>query len=214
MGKQVGGLFANWYGKVGNVVGRIRQNRTIVSIYQPNVANPRSDAQVDQRAKFSALAAVLSDVSNFLKYGFHDLDGYKTGNYYSAAIGYNMKVPDIFDGVSPNYDVDLTKLIVSQGNVDLPWSPSASAEGNNIVVTWSDNSGIGDAKADDKIMLLAYNKAKRQSVFNPEVADRSERNATLTCPTAWSGDTLEVYLAVIRKVGECSMSTHLSSVIV
>lgn len=213
MGKQVGGLFANWYGKVGNVVGRIRQNRTIVSIYQPNVANPRSDAQVDQRAKFSALASVLSAVSGFLKYGFHDLDGYKTGNYYSAAIGYNMKLQGIFTGTSPDYEVDLSKLIVSQGNVDLPYSPMASAEGNNIVATWSDNSGIGNANADDKIMLLAYNDAKKQSIFNPEVADRSERNAQITCPTGWSGDTVEVYLAVIRKVGECSMSTHLAAVV-
>lgn len=213
MGKQIGGMFANWYGKVGNVVGRIRQNRTIVSIYQPNVANPRSDAQVDQRAKFSALAAVLSHVSNFLKYGFHDLDGYKTGNYYSAAIGYNLKVQSIFTGTSPNYDVDLTKLVVSQGNVDLPWGATATAEGNNLVVTWSDNTGIGNALAADKIMILAYNPAKEQSIYNPAAADRSERNATMALPTAWSGDTVDVYLAVMRKVGECSMSSHLSVVI-
>ena len=53
MGKQYGGMFANWYGKIGNVVGRIRQGRTIVAIYQPNVSNPRTDAQIAQRERFS-----------------------------------------------------------------------------------------------------------------------------------------------------------------
>lgn len=211
MGKQVGGLFANWYGKVGNVVGRIRQNRTIVSIYQPNVANPRSDAQVDQRSKFSLLAAALSHCSGFLKYGFHDLDGYKTGNYYSAAIGYNMKLDGVFTGVAPDYELDYGKIVMSQGNVDLPYSPSASAEGATVTFTWSDNSGMGNALASDKIAVLAYNPTKGQSVYNPELADRSERNGTLALPTAWVGDTVMVYLAVFRKLGECSMSTEVGA---
>ena len=69
MAKQFGGAFANYYGKVGNVIARIRQGRTILSIYQPNVHNPRTEAQVAQRTDFGLITKFLSPLSQILKYG-------------------------------------------------------------------------------------------------------------------------------------------------
>lgn len=211
MGKQYGGMFANWYGKVGNVVGRIRQGRTIVSIYQPNVSNPRTDAQIAQRARFTALAKPLAAMSGFLKVGFHNLDGYKTGNYYSAAIGYNMRIPNIFTEQGDNVEVDLTKLAVSNGNIDLPYSPSATADGTILSITWADNSGMGDALATDNVMVLAYNDMKNMCVYNTALAERAERNATLSLPSAWTGDNVNVWIAMRRGDLIVGNSQHLAT---
>lgn len=210
MAKQYGGVFANWYGRVGNVVGRIRQGRTIMSIYQPNVANPKTPAQLAQREKFSLLAEFLSAVSGFLSVGFHNLDGYETGNYYSAAIGYNMKRDSVFVGQYPNTTLDNTKIMISNGNVDLPYQPSATADGTTLALTWADNSGMGNALASDKVMICAYDKDKKQSVFSVDLADRNERNGQLALPSAWSGDTIDVYLAMYRDRGVCSDSAHIA----
>lgn len=211
MGKQYGGMFANWYGKVGNVVGRIRQGRTIVSIYQPNVSNPRTDAQIAQRARFTALAKPLAAMSGFLKVGFHNLDGYKTGNYYSAAIGYNMRIPNIFDEQGSEVEVDLSKLAVSNGNIDLPYSPSATADGTTLSMTWADNSGMGNALATDNVMVLAYNAIKNVSMFNTAIAERAERNATMQLPSAWTGDNVNVWIAMRRGDLIVGNSTHLAT---
>lgn len=210
MAKQYGGIFANWYGRVGNVVGRIRQGRTIMSIYQPNVANPRTPAQLAQREKFSLLADFLSAVSGFLSVGFHNLDGYETGNYYSSAIGYNMKRDNVFVGQYPSTELDLTKVMISNGKVDLPYTPQCTADGTTLNLTWADNSGMGDAVASDKVMVCAYNDDKKQSVFSLDVADRSERHGELALPTAWTGDTVNVYMAMYRDRGVCSDSYHLA----
>lgn len=210
MGKQYGGVFSNWYGRVGNVVGRIRQGRTVMSIYQPNVANPKTPAQLAQREKFTLLAKFLSCVSGFLSVGFHNLDGYETGNYYSAAIGYNMKRANVFTGQYPNTVLDNTNVMLSNGNVDLPYSPSVTADGETLAVTWADNSGLGDALASDQVMICAYNKDKEQAVWNLELADRNERNGQMTLPSAWSGDTVDVYMAMYRERGVCSNSVHLA----
>lgn len=210
MGKQYGGLFANWYGKVGNVVGRIRQGRTIVSIYQPNVSNPKTDAQIAQRERFTLLAKPLAVVSGFLKVGFHNLDGYQTGNYYSAAIGYNMRIPDIFDEVGNVTTLDLTKMSVSNGSIDLPYTPQVTADGTTLSITWADNSGMGDAQASDEVMILAYNPDKNACAYNTAIAQRSERNASLALPAIWSGDTVHVYMAMRRGEYIVSNSTHLA----
>lgn len=214
MGKSFAGVFANWSGKVGNVVGRIRQGRTIMSIYQPQVHNPKTDSQELAREKFRLLSKFIGSITGFVKVSFRNLDGYKTGTPNSAAIGYNFKAdPTPFVTDTPGeVELDYTKCKVSQGSVDLPYSPSASAEGNSVTITWSDNSGMGNAQATDQIMVLVYNPAKNQCVYNTKIADRSERNATLALPTAWSGDTVNCWLAVQNpKTLACSDSTHLAA---
>lgn len=214
MGKNVGGVFSNWWGKVGNVVGRIRQGRTIMSIYQPQVHNPKTQAQLEQRSKFSIVTEFMSSVLGFIKSGFGKLDGYTYGTPYSAAVGYNMKkVTGVISGTYPNFEINLSKVVVAQGSVDLPYSPSATASDDTLSVTWADNSGMGNAVADDKVMLLAYNDSKKQSVFNIAAGERADRNASMQLPTAWTGDNVDVWLAMRRQSsGECSMSTHLASI--
>lgn len=58
------GITGGLSGKMGSAVFRQRHGKTVVTQYQPAVANPNSDGQVVQRAKFklvSQLAAVLND---------------------------------------------------------------------------------------------------------------------------------------------------------
>lgn len=52
---------SNWRGRCGGQVYRVRGGEQIVAAYQPNVANPRTDAQLQQRAKM-ALAGKLSSI--------------------------------------------------------------------------------------------------------------------------------------------------------
>jgi hypothetical protein len=42
---------------------------------------------------------------------------------------------------------------------------SPNAEGN-IVFTWTDNTGTGTARADDKVVLAAYFTALRQIIYS------------------------------------------------
>lgn len=210
MGKQFGGVFANWNGKVGNVVGRDVQGRTVLAIYQPNVRNPRTPAQVAQRNDFSLLSKAMSSVTEFLRYGFHYLDGYKTGNYYSSAVGYNIK-RNVFTGSGDQREVLYSNLILSLGKIDLPYSPNAIVEGVTLMLTWSDNSGLGNAEATDKVMVCAWNMNTGLSVINTEVAERAERNATLTLPTNWTGDNVAVFIAMRRGEFECSDSRYIDS---
>ena len=212
MGKSVNGIFANWWGRTGNIVGRIRQGRTILSIYQPNVANPQTAGQMEQRAQFSLLIKALSYMSGAVKVGFKHLDGYKTGTALSAAVGYNFKHNNPFSGTyGTDLELDFSKVQLSQGSVDNPYSPSATADGTTLSLTWADNSGMGNADATDKVVVVAYNDTKKQSVVNTALAERADRNGTMTLPTAWTGDNVDVWLFMCRNNSVCSNSTHLAT---
>lgn len=212
MGIQFGGPFANWSKKVGNVVGRIRQGRTILAIYQPNVFNPRTPLQIAARGKFAALTRYLSSIAPAIKVGYHDLDGYKTGNPFSAAVGYNYKLDGITStSATGDVSVDASKVIVSLGKVDLPLSPSFNAEGGQVTISYADNSGHGDALASDYICVVVHNDTKSEGAYYPNVATRAERNAVIAMPTSWSGDTLHIWVFVYRDSANISTSAYLGS---
>lgn len=214
MGKSMQGIHGNWWGRVGNIVGRMSQGRTIYSIYQPNVHNPKTAAQVTARTKFGLVTHFLAGASAYIAKGFHGLDGYKYGNPYSAAVGYNCKINNIIiHNQQTNTDmVDYTLAVLSEGSVDLPYSPNATADGTTLSLTWADNSGMGNAETDDKVMVAVYNPTKNQWIFNTSLAERNERNGTFALPTAWTGDTVNVWMSMYRESNnEASKSSFLAS---
>lgn len=69
---KLNGIFGTGSGKTGNAVFATSAGKQIVRTYQPKVANPNTEAQVAQRAKFkliSQLAAALAPVIMIPKKG-------------------------------------------------------------------------------------------------------------------------------------------------
>lgn len=212
MGKEYQGVFGNWSGKVGNVVGRIREGRTVLAIYQPIVTNPQTDAQQSARMKFRLLSKFFSSILSATQVGFRKLDGYKMGSAYSSAVGYNLKKsPSVFSGTYPNISLLYNVVQIAEGTVELPFNPSGSIDSGSAQVSWSDNSGLGNAKADDKMCFCMYNPAKNQAIY-VEQGIRSDRNASFAVPTAWTGDAAETYMFCVRpETLEASNSFYLGS---
>lgn len=211
MGKSSQGVFGHWSGKVGNVVGRVRQGQNIYAIYQPNVANPRTASQMATRNKFTLITKFGSQVLAALQVGFADLDGYKHGTPLSSFIGYNLKNPNVIVDNQGVLELQYSYVMLSQGSVELPLSPSATLDSNTVNVTWTDNSGTGKAEETDKAYLCVYNPAKKSALF-AYVAARSARNGSMTLPAAWNGDSVEAWFFMSKADGKpCSPSTYLGS---
>lgn len=215
MGKEYQGVFGNWSGKVGNVVGRIREGRTVLAIYQPIVSNPQTVGQQTARMKFKILSKFFSTCLSAVQVGFRNRDGYKMGSAYSSAVGFNLKKsPSAITGTYPNLSQAYNNTQVSEGTVELPFNPSASIDSGTAQVSWSDNSGLGNADANDKICFLMYNPAKDQAIY-VEQGIRSDRNASFAVPTAWTGDAAETYMFCMRPTTlEASNSFYLGSLTV
>ncbi len=71
-------------------------------------------------------------------------------------------------------------MLISKG--PLPSAENASALVNtegNILFNWTDNSATGTAKANDKVILVAYFPADRQIIYTLNAATRIDCDAVL-----------------------------------
>ena len=182
------GVFGNFRGKVGNVVGRVRQGRNVYAIYQPVVNNPQTADQMATRSNFTLLSKFMSKCITAVRIGFKYLDGYKYGSAYSSAVGYNLKI----NGIINSGAIDFTKVVMSEGALDALLNLTEQNDSGTITLTWTDTTGLGNAKADDIVYVVAYNKDLGVCIVDNS-AERGDRNATVTCPTPWAGNTVEFW---------------------
>ena len=198
-------------GRFGDIVGRTGKNgEYIISRYQRNVNQPNTQAQLEWRKKAKV---AFQGLAPFAQVAFLTLRRVANSNgrtYWQELIKKNYA--EAVAGTYPNYEINLSKLVISDGPVDLPYSPSATCDGTTLTVTWADNSGMGNAAADDRIGIVAYNDAKRQLVFQDSVGERADRNASMTLPTAWTGDNVDIWIYLHNNKLEFSPSTHLASI--
>lgn len=208
MGKINKGILGGFSGKVGTVVGAFWKGIAYMRSLAGSIHNPKTTKQTQQRMKFAMLSTFLSHILGVLKVGFKNKAVQMTE--MDAAFKHNF--PNVIGGSYPTYSLLYDKVEISSGKLDNPYSPNAVVESNTVTVSWTDNSGIGIALATDEAIVLAHNSVKSQAVHTIAGGKRSERQATLTLPSAWSGDSIDVWFAMRNPdTGECSTSLYLGN---
>ena len=84
----------------------------------------------------------------------------------------------------------------------VPGDASVEAAAGKLTFTWTDNSGNGNAAADDVAMVLAFNKVKAEAVYDLEAGTRADGTAELTLPGSWGDEALAVYLSFRSAQGQ------------
>lgn len=207
MGVSQQGVYGNWHQKTGNVVARQVQGRTIYSIYQPKVHNPRTDAQETVRMKFKLLSLLGIRLRPALAVLFANLDGYEHGTWLSSFVGFNYKYDNnaadaqkLFTGAYPNIRMNMQYLQLSPATGYLPILKNASAdpEGTSINITWTDDSadGTGSALSDKASFICINNSQRAQFAFIDNMIRRSQ-STSLSLPPSWAGQSCFLY-AVVR----------------
>lgn len=89
---------SQWRGRTGGQVYRVRAGEQIVTAYQPSVSNPRTDAQLQQRAKL-ALAGKLSSI--LLDEMIYGLASSRTDRRAALLSNITSKATAILDPLAP-----------------------------------------------------------------------------------------------------------------
>lgn len=113
---KLNGVFGKGTGKVGNSVWAVSGGVQIVRPYNPNVTNPRTDAQVAQRAKLklmSQLAAVLAPGIAFKKKGLVSA----RNQFVSANIG---NVTFVSGAEENSAQINMSRIDLTGGSRSLP----------------------------------------------------------------------------------------------
>jgi len=212
MGKISQGILGGFSGKVGNVIGGSWKGIDYMRVKPASVANPRTEAQVDQRSRFSTVLQFLQPISGFLKVGFRNYAVKMT--QFNSAMSYNVKNAII--GVYPDYVIDLDNVLISRGGLSGALNPTVSSPAvGQVQFNWVDNSTDVNTKATDKAMVLVYNPDKNEAVYITEGAARSTESQNLTVPNLYSGDTVHAFIAFISEDSkEIANSKFVGSVVV
>lgn len=212
MGKISQGVLGGFSGKVGNVVGGTWKGIDYMRIKPANVTNPRTEGQVDQRSKFSTVLRFLQPMTDFLRVGFKLYANKMT--QFNAAMSYNLN--NSITGAYPNFMVDYANALVTRGNLSGAANGAASSpSAGDVQITWDDNSGSGSAQATDKALIVLLNTTRQEAVFTTAGPARSAGTETISVPSEYTGEDVEVFLGFISEDGsKVANSSYLGSVTV
>ena len=114
---------------------------------------------------------------------------------------------------SADYSIDLSKVLVSRGNLTGAANAQATSANGVVTLTWDDNSGSGTATQTDKALIVVLNPTRAESVFDAGGNQRVTGTEDISVPADWTGENVEVFLGFITADGkEVANSIYLGSV--
>lgn len=186
------GILGGFSGKVGTVIGSSWKGIDYMRSRATSYSNARTEAQLDQRARFSVMGKFLRPLIPFLRIGFKNQAIKMSG--FNAAMSYNLE--NAITGVYPAYEINYAQVLVSQGMLAEAFNPAAvSTTAGEIAFSWEDNSENGDALATDKVVLVVYNPAKKRAITLRGGNTRLSGNQIINVPASFSGDEVQCYIS-------------------
>lgn len=199
MAKLDQGILGAFSGKVGHVVGMENGGENYMRAWKSRIKNPKTDAQLAQRAKFDLMQSFVNEIANMLEVGF----GGRSVKMkpVNAAMSYNIKHAVV--GEYPDYEIDFPNVKVSTGRLRPPVNARVSVSPGQLKFTCDDNTGENNAYADDIIIALAYDKDAKESysctLTSPGRRHEDPPNLLINIPAHAAGHRMETYMAFYSK---------------
>lgn len=178
MGRIPDGILGGLVGKVGPISGYYRNGTNIIrtaSRKKDNIMTVKRAAQQQKMKACNVFTKAFSGTGFFNK---------TFPAYGSRGSGYNRATSALMNlaitGTYPLISLSYPQTLISKGPLPAVEGATVTRNGDgNLLFTWVDNTGAGTAKANDKVVLLAYFPAQKQAVFSIGEATRADGRALL-----------------------------------
>ena len=179
--------FGKISGRHGSAVAAIvKKGKNVLKVFTAPF-NPKSVKQVAVRTKFKFVIDTLLCMDKLFMITFHGL-----GEFHHAV---SLALKYAVTGTSPNYSIDYTKLIMSQGNVSVASQlTAAKTTGTSVKVGWVSSLLPTTALATDNVNLIFLNEAKKQVVLLKNCALRTVDTIEVELPAEWTGSNLHSWI--------------------
>jgi len=199
MGKFYNGVLGTMTGKVGGVVGRTWKGINTVAAYQPNVSNPRTNLQVAQRAKMTAITLFASQINTSIIKPLWD-------RFAKGMSGYNAFIQNNIPFVSDLGVIDLSKLEISKGKMVAPVINDTSYNGGKWNIEWDPAIADSYSMPTDKAYILITSGDAKKVTISAGIVQRSEGQISIPSDVA-DDDEGYIYLAFKRADGTIVSNT-------
>ena len=185
--------------KLGNAVGRKWRTLDVLSAYNGRPRNPRTTAQQNNRLHFGVLGNLAMSFANIIALG-----------YTKTCAG--TKVPPRSFFVKENWGnvridtpgvatVDYTEIKCGKGTlVEAGYGASSFAEPLSVEVPLTNNTGIGNALATDKVQIFVYSPEAQAGVMS-DVKTRADSSVVAVVPSTMNGHRVHVYAITYGAAG-------------
>ncbi len=178
MARLTNGILGPFIGTAGNLTGYMKQGKNFVRTRRRKSSSPMAPKRLAQQQKIKVCNVFTKPFSGtgFFNKTFPAYDSSGTGFNRATSAIMNLAIT----GAYPNFTISYPLVLISRG--PLPPAENASAmqtaEGN-ILFSWTDNSSTGTAKANDKVILVAYFPEIKQAIFRIGITTRADCQALL-----------------------------------
>lgn len=191
------GILGGFSGKVGSVIGGNWKGIDYMRSKSNRGKFVATEAQEAQQLKFAATMRFLQPMAGLLNITFRDFAIKMTG--MNNAFAYNIK--NAITGMYPVFTLDYSLALVSRGDLPNVLGPAVTVGAGSILTfSWTDNSGVGIAKATDQAILVAFCPTLKQAIYTTAGGERSALTGDLNL-TPFSGLPVETYIAFISADG-------------
>ncbi len=202
MGKYERGVLGSFRGRVGTVVGTTWKGIEVMKIKNRKSTVKPTQKQIEQQARFAFIIRFVTPFSKLLELTFNSKAAQMTG--INLAFRYNYK--NALTGIYPAFGLDYTKVLVSKGDLLNANNPVAAAgTGGLVTFNWTDNSGLAQANATDRAIMVVYCSELNRPVYITNGAVRSAGTDSINAGI-FAGRTVETWLAFISE-GETEVAS-------
>ena len=148
-------------------------------------SDPKTVKQIAQRAKFGFVNQEMNCMRNLFKITF--------GSSQAVSKGISMAFGAV-TGEYPDFSLDYSKLVISQGNVDTSGLLKvAKTNGTSVKVEWDSTIGFqGDDN--DGVNIVLLNAITKVGQIRQNIVMRSEGNIEITMPEIWAGQQVHCWI--------------------
>lgn len=174
MAKIKQGILGGFSGKVANVVGTSWKGRAVMKSQPLSVANPRTEAQVSQRNKFSYIAELASAI---LTQFVQPVENPISGNIS----GYNLFCKDNKNAYDADGALVVADFMCGGGKiVNLPSSSlSVDEDAPELLVKWVNGDEATALRKTDKVYAVAVKESTGDVWVSASPATRNDEAVSL-----------------------------------
>ena len=200
MGRLDKGLLGGYTGKLGTTVGSTWKGINVVRTYQPNVANPRSDKQVEHRSLFSQVTAIGSLLLADVVKPLWDRNA-KQMSGYNAFIQANMLAAAKEKKLTPQ------KFVLSKGRIGSTIIHVQITE-SLLMVQWPYGTLPVFGKDSDMAFVIVFDGSMNILEYSAGAVTRGERRVSFNHDGSLHGTAESVVVAFLSEDGKLSSNTE------
>ena len=206
------GINGGFSGKAGTVIGARWRDIPYMRSTPASVSNPKSQGQLDHRAKLATIVQFLKPLTAFVRIGFDSQAVRMSG--FNAAVKYNYH--HAITGTYPDFVLDYSRVLVSSGTLTGALNPQVSSTtACQVEFRWENNSNGLTARSNDRVLLVVYNPRLQVAVTMEGGNNRESGRQSISVPSSFIGDEVQCYIAFEKaRDAVVSDSQYLGSIVV